>query len=188
MVADIEEMDRIIGQFLDFARDDAATATRADRHQPRARALRRALRARGTRCALAARAAPRWCASSRPRSRASSSNLIDNALAYGAPPVEVTTDGARRRRRRSTSPIAAPGIARADVERLKQPFTRARRGAHARRRRGGRRPRARDRRPHRAAARRHVRSPAARRRRNDRARRAARGGTARGVTSGVSQR
>src|SRR4029453_15920778 len=29
MVADIEEMDRIIGQFLDFARDDATTALEA---------------------------------------------------------------------------------------------------------------------------------------------------------------
>jgi signal transduction histidine kinase len=52
------------------------------------------------------------------------SNLIDNALAYGAPPVEVTTarvgagvviDVADR----------GPGIAAADGARLKQPFTRA---------------------------------------------------------------
>ena len=51
-------------------------------------------------------------------------NLIDNALAYGKPPVEVSTaavDG------RFVLDVAdrGPGIAPADVERLKQPFTRA---------------------------------------------------------------
>ena len=51
-------------------------------------------------------------------------NLIDNALAYGAPPVEVSTyvrDG------RFVLDVAdrGPGIAPGEVERLKQPFTRA---------------------------------------------------------------
>ncbi len=51
-------------------------------------------------------------------------NLVDNAIAYGAPPVEVTTrvaDG------RIVLDIAdrGPGIAPGEVERLKQPFTRA---------------------------------------------------------------
>ena len=51
-------------------------------------------------------------------------NLIDNAIAYGAPPVDVTT-------RVAGSDIVldvadrGPGIAPGDVERLKQPFTRA---------------------------------------------------------------
>ena len=52
-------------------------------------------------------------------------NLIDNALAYGAPPVEVTTTRRPAANSCSTSPIAGPGIAAGDVERLKQPFTRA---------------------------------------------------------------
>ncbi len=51
-------------------------------------------------------------------------NLIDNALAYGAPPVEVTTR-CERLGRRSTSPTADAGIAPGEVERLKQPFTRS---------------------------------------------------------------
>jgi two-component system osmolarity sensor histidine kinase EnvZ len=51
-------------------------------------------------------------------------NLIDNALAYGKPPVDVTThvDGGE-----VVIDVAdrGPGIAPSDVERLKQPFTRA---------------------------------------------------------------
>ena len=51
-------------------------------------------------------------------------NLVDNALAYGAPPIEVRT---------SAKPgevvlevcDRGPGIDADDVERLKQPFTRA---------------------------------------------------------------
>jgi two-component system osmolarity sensor histidine kinase EnvZ len=51
-------------------------------------------------------------------------NLIDNGLAYGQPPLEVTTmqrDGA------TIVDVAdrGSGIATDDVERLKQPFTRA---------------------------------------------------------------
>ena len=51
-------------------------------------------------------------------------NLVDNALAYGAPPVEVTT---QRAGRKAVIDVAdrGPGIAPGDVERLKQPFTRA---------------------------------------------------------------
>ena len=45
MVADIEEMDRIIGQFLDFARDDAATALEAADLNAIVARVRRALRA-----------------------------------------------------------------------------------------------------------------------------------------------
>jgi signal transduction histidine kinase len=50
--------------------------------------------------------------------------LIDNAIAYGAPPVEVTT---RRDDGNIVLDVAdrGPGIAPDDVERLKQPFTRA---------------------------------------------------------------
>ena len=51
-------------------------------------------------------------------------NLIDNAIAYGAPPVEVTTHAAGGR---VVLDVAdrGPGIAPGEVERLKQPFTRA---------------------------------------------------------------
>ena len=51
-------------------------------------------------------------------------NLIDNALAYGAPPVEVSTTTVPGR---FVLDIAdrGPGIPPDQVERLKQPFTRA---------------------------------------------------------------
>ena len=51
-------------------------------------------------------------------------NLVDNALAYGAPPVEVTTSVHEGQ---AWVEVAdrGPGIPEADVERLKQPFTRA---------------------------------------------------------------
>ena len=126
MVDDIEEMDRIIGQFLDFARDDehGGAARRATSTRIVAR-LRRALHAR--RAATCA-SPPATCRRSPLEPTAISrlvANLIDNALAYGAPPVEVSTTRRDDARACSTSPTAAPGIAPADVERLKQPFTRA---------------------------------------------------------------
>ncbi|MET0204806.1 MAG: ATP-binding protein [Casimicrobiaceae bacterium] len=123
MVADIEEMDRIIGQFLDFARDDAQAA-------PEKRDLNRVVGACVARYTSAGRDV-RFSAGDVPpvalRETAMSrlaANLIDNALAYGAPPVEVST---ARRDDALVLDIAdrGTGVAPAEVERLKQPFTRA---------------------------------------------------------------
>ena len=123
MVADIEEMDRIIGQFLDFARDvpagaaepiDVATAVAAaiDRYR------------RAGRDVSHASAAPALALIQPASVSRLVGNLVDNALAYGAPPVEVSTrdDGAC-----VVIEVAdrGAGIADTDVERLKQPFTRA---------------------------------------------------------------
>jgi two-component system osmolarity sensor histidine kinase EnvZ len=116
-------MDRIIGQFLDFARGSGETATeRCDLD-----ALVRESVDRYARTGKDVRFAPGNVPALALRGTAISrllTNLIDNALAYGAPPVEVTTvatgngivlDVADR----------GPGIAPDLVERLKQPFTRA---------------------------------------------------------------
>ena len=123
MVADIEEMDRIIDQFLDFARDDAASA--ADPIDINAE-----LAACVDRYANAGREVqihvgpPAMVRIKRTAVSRVASNLIDNALAYGRPPLDVTTA-------RSGNDVVVdvidrgPGIARGDVERLKQPFTRA---------------------------------------------------------------
>jgi two-component system osmolarity sensor histidine kinase EnvZ len=123
MVADIAEMDRVIGQFLDFARGeeglptesanlDAIVADVVARYRQAGREVRFSA---GGVAPLPLRpvAIERLLA-----------NLIDNAFAYGAPPVEVAT---RTHEREVVLEVAdrGPGIAREDVERLKQPFTRA---------------------------------------------------------------
>jgi two-component system osmolarity sensor histidine kinase EnvZ len=124
MIADIGEMDRVIGQFLDFARGEA------DAHVE-TRDLNEIVQATVDRYAKAAGKpvtfergdlAPmplRPTAISR-----MASNLIDNALAYGAPPVEVRT---WKRDREAGFEVVdrGPGIPPDEVERLKQPFTRA---------------------------------------------------------------
>ena len=126
MVDDIEEMDRIIGQFLDFARGD---------HDDRAGAAPtpNALVARRASTATRARASDvRFAAGA----RAGAAAAADGVLAAGRQPRRQRArvrraagrgDDARRAAAAScsTSPIAAPASRPADVERLKQPFTRA---------------------------------------------------------------
>jgi two-component system osmolarity sensor histidine kinase EnvZ len=123
MVADIEEMDRIIDQFLDFARDRAATATEPiDVNAELASCVDRYARAgRDVRLAKAPPALVRIKPTALSRV---ASNLIDNALAYGRPPLDVA---AERRGGNVVVEVAdrGPGIPPGDVERLKQPFTRA---------------------------------------------------------------
>jgi len=123
MVSDIEEMDRIIGQFLDFARDDAATATKPiDINAELAVCIDRYARAgREVRLQKGPPAMVRMKPTAVSRV---ASNLIDNALAYGRPPLDVMTS---TRGDEVVVDIAdrGPGIPHSDVERLKQPFTRA---------------------------------------------------------------
>jgi two-component system osmolarity sensor histidine kinase EnvZ len=122
LVSDIEEMDRIIGQFLDFARGDhdngAELRELNDIVAPVVERYRRGGRnivfAPGTLPALSLRAT----AMSR-----LVGNLLDNALRYGKGPVEIRTaqDG--------LSIVLdvvdrGPGIPTDQVDRLKRPFTR----------------------------------------------------------------
>jgi two-component system osmolarity sensor histidine kinase EnvZ len=123
MVADIEEMDRIIGQFLDFARDDAATALQpADLNAIVAAAVDRYVQA-GRPVSFAPGAIPPLPLKPTAISRLVA-NLLDNALAYGAPPVEVSTTLAGGHVWLDVADRGA-GIPPDQVERLKQPFTRA---------------------------------------------------------------
>jgi two-component system osmolarity sensor histidine kinase EnvZ len=123
MVDDIAEMDRIIGQFLEFARTNENAASEPGDLNDIVRAcVERSARA-GNDVRFAPGTVPRVPLRPTAFSRLVA-NLVDNAVAYGAPPVEVTTrvaDG------RIVLDIAdrGPGIAPDDVERLKQPFTRA---------------------------------------------------------------
>ena len=123
MAADIDEIDRIVTQFLDFARGNPKEApTRID--------LRESLSA-VTRKAESRSLPVQWtvgeeaiCVNTFPAAfERMLMNLIENAHRYGKPPVELTLirDGA-------IAEIdvldAGEGIAAADVERLKQPFVR----------------------------------------------------------------
>jgi two-component system osmolarity sensor histidine kinase EnvZ len=123
MVDDIEEMDRIIGQFLDFARtNDEAGVADADINEVVQAAVERQVRAGHD-----VRFAPGSVPIARMRATAFSrlvANLLDNAIAYGAPPVEVST---RSSDQKIVLDIAdrGPGIPPDQVERLKRPFTRA---------------------------------------------------------------
>ena len=123
MVADIEEMDRIVGQFLDFARADDTSGRELAELDPIVRACvdryvaagrEIGFRPGGVRpLALKPTAVSRLVA-----------NLVDNALAYGAPPVDVVTADGEAFATIEVRDRGA-GIAPDDVERLKRPFTRA---------------------------------------------------------------
>ena len=123
MAADIDEIDRVVTQFLDFARGNPKEApVRVD--------LRESLSAVATQAE--SRSLPvRWspgsealCINTFPAAfERMLMNLIENAHRYGKPPVELTLsrDGA-------IAEIdvldAGAGVAVDDVERLKQPFVR----------------------------------------------------------------
>jgi len=123
MVEDIQEMDRIIGQFLDFARgDETAALERTDPNAIVAACVDRYART-GRNVQLRAGAIPPFPLRATAFSRMVT-NLVDNALAHGAPPVEVRTAIAAYR---FVLDVAdrGPGIPPDEVARLKQPFTRA---------------------------------------------------------------
>ena len=124
MVDDIEEMDRVIGQFLDFARgDDATAAELADVNGIVGANVDRYARA-GKDVRLTTGEVPLIPLRATALSRLVN-NLIDNALAYGAgSPVEIKTTATDRS---VVIDVAdrGPGIPPDQVARLKLPFTRA---------------------------------------------------------------
>jgi two-component system, OmpR family, osmolarity sensor histidine kinase EnvZ len=122
MIDDIVEMDKIIGQFLEFARDNRdAPLEKRDLNEIVASAVERYQKA-GNDVRFDRGEIPLLQLRSTSVSRLIA-NLIDNALRYGAPPVDVVT------RMDGGSAILdvfdrGPGIAPGEVERLKRPFTR----------------------------------------------------------------
>ena len=122
MTADIEEMDRIINQFLDFARTDGGeTPQRADLAaivSEVAEHYRRHGRAVATELANVPELALQTMAM-----RRVVLNLVDNALRYGEKDVGIAV------RAENGSVVLevsdrGPGIPAFEVERLKRPFTR----------------------------------------------------------------
>lgn len=122
MDADIDEMDRIIGQFLDFARTDAGESVEQLDLAALARDCARQYRARGQE--VRDEIAPTPPVNARALAvRRMIVNLIDNALRYGRQGVEVAT---RAQGRNAVLEVRdrGPGIPSAEIERLMQPFTR----------------------------------------------------------------
>ncbi len=122
MAADIDEMDRIIGQFLDFAR--AAGGESAAPTDLAALAREVAAHYRGTGHALADEIADvPPVAVRRLAVRRLMTNLVDNAFRYGEKDVLLRV--ARAGRAVAVEVLdRGPGIPADEVERLKQPFTR----------------------------------------------------------------
>jgi len=122
MVDDIEEMDRIISQFLDFAREGSDTITEVCDpgeiigtvvgRQQRAGHDVRFARQPLLRVPLRTTAFERMIG-----------NLVDNALRHGAPPVDVSARVADHSLVVEVSD-QGPGIPDDQVEYLKRPFTR----------------------------------------------------------------
>ena len=125
MHEDIEEMDRIIGQFLDFARLDGGEANQpvdlaalVGEAVERYRKLGHTITASTEPVALRAKSL---------MLRRAVANLIDNALRYAGTeagtPVEVVL---RREEDKAVIEVLdrGPGIPESEMERLKQPFTR----------------------------------------------------------------
>jgi len=121
MVADIDEIDAVIGQFLDFARDENEARAVRDLDALAAEVVESYAR-RGKQVALESGAVPPLGFAQMALRRAIA-NLIDNALRYAGEPVLVRT-----RRERGAALIEVldrgPGIPAAEAERLKRPFTR----------------------------------------------------------------
>jgi two-component system osmolarity sensor histidine kinase EnvZ len=124
MEADVEEMDRTIGQFLDFARLDGGEALRDTDIAGLIEELADHYARRGV--ALALSIGTRPITAVRPQAfRRALTNLIENALHHGAAdaPVSIELNCAAQEIRIDIAD-RGPGIAPDHIERLKLPFTR----------------------------------------------------------------
>jgi two-component system osmolarity sensor histidine kinase EnvZ len=121
MSADIEEMDEVIGQFLEFARGESEDKAPAELGVLLAE-LGEHYAKLGKDVRVAPVALPAFAFAHMALRRALS-NLIDNALRYAGEPVEVA---ARREGANLVIEVLdrGPGIPEGEAERLKQPFTR----------------------------------------------------------------
>jgi len=125
MEADIVEMDRTIGQFLDFARPDAEAAGATAPVDIAALLEEIAARYAGQVSAPTRRPADAdfRCVGRRETLRRAVVNLVENALRHGGAPVEFEIE--RTSDQLTLSVLdRGPGIPAAEAERLKQPFTR----------------------------------------------------------------
>jgi two-component system, OmpR family, osmolarity sensor histidine kinase EnvZ len=122
MTADIEEMDRTINQFLDFARTDGGEAPRHADLAAIAAEVAEHYRRHGRSVATDLAAVPELPLQAMAMRRVVL-NLVDNALRYGGREVGIRV---RAEDRAVVLEVEdrGPGIPVSEVERLKQPFTR----------------------------------------------------------------
>ena len=122
MSADIDEIDQVIGQFLDFARGGGETRAPADLDALVRDVVEHYAR-RGSDVAFAATLRAGNLPLARLSLRRALMNLVDNALRYAGAPVEIA---ARRERDCAVIEVLdrGPGIPEAEADRLKRPFTR----------------------------------------------------------------
>jgi len=122
MTADIEEMDRIINQFLDFARTDGGEAAQDADLAAIAAEVAEHYRRHGRAVATDLASVPRLPLQTMAMRRVVL-NLVDNALRYGEKDVGIAV---RAQDHAVVLEVAdrGPGIPVAEVERLKRPFTR----------------------------------------------------------------
>ena len=136
MTADVEEMDKTIGQFLDFARSEGGEAAQQVDLAALLLELATQYRRRGFHVELAASVATPATVSPAPTLeyavpvraqalRRAISNLIDNALRYAGSeaPVELALAAAAGEFSIEVRD-SGPGIPPGDVERMKRPFAR----------------------------------------------------------------
>lgn len=130
MVADIEQIDGIIGQFLDFARSgkDEATPPGPVDLAELAQEVRGHYESHGVPIALEGDAGPVMIQGRRPALKRALHNLVDNALRYSTDDegrADLTIRVAEERRTATVEVMdRGPGIPPEHAERLKQPFTR----------------------------------------------------------------
>jgi len=122
MVADIEDMDKIIGQFLDFARGDREVSGEQRELNAVVAPLVERYARTGKEVRFSAGNLPPLLLRATAMSRLVV-NLLDNALRHGREPVEVRTSATDHD---IVLEIAdrGPGIRADDAEQLKRPFTR----------------------------------------------------------------
>lgn len=124
MIADVEEMDRTIGQFLDFARADGGDGTAETDVAALLNDLAEQYRKRGA--TIKTRAEPLPPLAARPQAlRRAVANLVENALRHAGmdQPIELAWSTAGNDIFIEVND-RGPGIPAAETERLKLPFTR----------------------------------------------------------------
>ena len=121
MIADIDEIDAVIGQFLDYARGENEARVQGDLTAVLEDLAGHYVRL-GKKVSLSDQPVPRFAFAPMALRRATS-NLVDNALRYAGEPIEIRSYFASKK---AFIEVAdrGPGIPEAEVERLKRPFTR----------------------------------------------------------------